>query len=368
MGKAGSRAALAAQCGICGTPLAGALSPIYRAAGVKRSARNPNICSRCDTHVEEGALVEMTVLFADLSSFTELTQELGPGRTHEVVDAFLKTATEIITRRGGFIDKYIGDAVMALFNVPIKHPDHARRAVAAALELQTAMADLRARFQMDLHAAAGVASGWARVGRLGSGDSRDITAIGDVVNLAARLEGKTRPGEVLVDAAAYRGAAADHPGVAEERLMLKGFKEPVAAYRLQARSDLPRPPDDAPETAGRMRWGAIVFGILGAPCAVATLVGPLAVALGVGAMFGLGGALKYLDRSPLRLPVLALATLAALANLYTVYYARRLRAAERLGAPTRLEKRRTAIVLAAGIATIAIVIFELVAHAIRHPA
>jgi len=368
MAEAAGRSALAAQCGICGSPLAGALGRVYRAAGVKRSARNPNICNRCDTHVEEGALVEMTVLFADLSSFTELTQELGAERTHEVVDAFLRTATGIITRHGGFIDKYIGDAAMALFNVPIKQIDHARRAVAAAVELQSAMVDLRARFQMDLHAAAGVASGWARVGRLGSGDSRDITAIGDVVNLAARLEGKTRPGEILVDATAYKDAAGEFPGADEERLTLKGFKDPVAAYRLQARADLPHPPDDAAEAGARLHWGAVVFGLLGAPCAVATLIGPLAVALGVGALFGLGGALSFLDQSALRVPVLILATLGALANLYTVYHARRLRAAERLDEPTRLEKRRTAVVLVTAALTLAIVAFELVAHVILHAA
>ena len=63
---------LAPQCGICGTILTGAMGVIYRSFGIRRSPRNPNICTRCSTHVEEGKLVEITVLFADLSSFTEL--------------------------------------------------------------------------------------------------------------------------------------------------------------------------------------------------------------------------------------------------------------------------------------------------------
>ena len=88
MSRPASPPALAAQCTICGTLLSGALARVFRIAGIKRSPRNPNICSRCDTHVEEGRLVEMTVIFADLSSFTELTQELGAQRRHEVVDAF----------------------------------------------------------------------------------------------------------------------------------------------------------------------------------------------------------------------------------------------------------------------------------------
>jgi class 3 adenylate cyclase len=139
MSRPASPPALAAQCHICGTLLSGALARVFRVAGIKRSPRNPNICSRCDTHVEEGRLVEMTVVFADLSSFTELTHELGAQRTHEVVDGFLRAASGIITRHGGFIDKYIGDAVMALFNVPIHHDDHERR---AAVVLGTAVLTL----------------------------------------------------------------------------------------------------------------------------------------------------------------------------------------------------------------------------------
>lgn len=361
-------AAFAPQCAICGTVLAGPLSHVFRAAGIKRSARNPNVCSRCDTHIEEGRVVEVTVLFADLSSFTELTQELGAERTHEVVDAFLRASTDAITRHGGFIDKYIGDAVMALFNVPLKQDDHERQAVAAALEILSRMGELGRRFQMDLNAAIGIAAGWARVGRLGSGESRDITAIGDVVNLAARLEAKTRAGEILLSGEVYGKVSADYPGIAEEHLALKGFKDPVAAYRVQARRDLPLPAD-VPEAASSrtVSWGAVVFSVLGAPCAVATLIGPLAVALGFGAMFGAGAVLHFLDQNTIRIPILILAALGALANLYALWRAREIRAAERLGAMTRLEKRRTAVVLATGLATLAIVAFELIEHVIRHP-
>jgi adenylate cyclase len=358
---------LAPQCGICGTLLAGPLARVFRVLGIKRSPRNPNICSRCDTHVHEGQLVEMTVLFADLSSFTELTQDLGAERTHEVVDAFLKTASAAITAHGGFIDKYIGDAVMALFNVPVRRADHARQAVAAALELQSGMAVFSERFHMDLKAAVGIASGWARVGRLGSAESKDVTAIGDVVNLAARLESQTRPGEILVSRDVYDQVAADFPGVPEERLALKGFRDPVSAHRLQARTGLPRAvaaPEREPKRA--VSWGAVVFGILGAPCAVTTLIGPLAVALGVGGVFGLAGILTYLDRSPWRVPVLIAVTLAALANLYTLWHARKIRRKHELVGMTRLDKRRTSIVLATAVITIFMVVFEVIAHAIYH--
>jgi adenylate cyclase len=177
--------------------LAGGLSVVYRTFGIRRSPRNPNICTRCSTHVEEGRMIEITVLFADLSSFTELTQELGAEKTHQVVDAFLRMATDALVQHGAFIDKYVGDAVMALFNVPIISEDHARRAVTAATELITRLKLLGAGFGLELNASVGIATGFARVGRLGSDDAKDYTAIGDVVNLAARLQSKAGAGEIL---------------------------------------------------------------------------------------------------------------------------------------------------------------------------
>jgi adenylate cyclase len=369
--RAPTKPHLAAQCGICGTMLSGAASVIYRTFGIRRSPRNPNICTRCSTHVEEGRMVEITVLFADLSSFTELTQELGAEKTHEVVDAFLRMATDVLVKHGAFIDKYVGDAVMALFNVPIRHADHARRAIIAATELESELKNLGMRLELPLKASVGIATGYARVGRLGSDDSKDYTAIGDVVNLAARLQGKASPGEILIDQESYGKHAADFLDAKSEQVVLKGFREPVTAYRLHGDTKKPLV-DDATETIGKQSTslGAIVFGILGAPCAIATLIGPLAVALGVGGLFGLAGALTFLDQSIVRIPILVLATLAALANLYTVRQARTLRIESKVPAHlktmTTLEKRRTAIVLGASIVTLGIVLFEVVAHIFLH--
>ena len=110
--------------------------------------------------------------------------------------------------------------------------------------------------------------------------------------------------------------------------------------------------------------------ILGAPCAVATLIGPLAVVLGAGSLFGLVGALTLIDRSVFRVPVLILTTLAALANLYTLRRARALRNESKipmhLKNMTTLEKRRTTFVLGASLVTLGIVGFEVIAHAVLH--
>jgi adenylate cyclase len=351
--------------------LSGAMSVVFRTFGVKRSPRNPNICTRCSTHVEEGRVVEITVLFADLSSFTELTHDLGAEKTHEVVDAFLRMATSVLVKYGAFIDKYIGDAVMALFNVPLRHEDHARRAILAAIELGSATQGLGGRFELSLNASIGIATGYARVGRLGSEDNKDYTAIGDVVNLAARLQSKAGAGGVLTDRATYSNYSAEFPKAIAEDVLLKGFREPVTAYRLHGKSET-HPAEDTAETTAREKasLGAIVFGILGAPCAVSTLIGPLAVAFGAGGVFGLTAALAYLDQSLIRVPILVLSTLAATANLYTLWHARTLRAQAKVGdhlkMMTRLEKRRTVFVFTASLVTLAIVAFEIVAHRLLH--
>jgi adenylate cyclase len=190
---------LAANCLVCGIPLVGLAAVFLRWRGIRRSPRNPNCCTRCGAHLEEGRLVEMTVVFADLSSFTEMTGRLGATTTYSVVDEFLRLASATLVSHGALIDKYIGDAVMALFNVPIKRADHAAAAVAASAKLQELLPELSERLVgMPLQASIGIASGFARVGRLGSDDIKDYTAIGDVVNQAARLQAQAGPSEILV--------------------------------------------------------------------------------------------------------------------------------------------------------------------------
>jgi adenylate cyclase len=375
---AAGHANVAPECVICGTALAGPLGALFRLLGINRSARNPNLCNRCNTHVEEGRVVELTVLFADLSGFTAMTRQLGPERTHEVVDAFLKSATYALVRHGAFIDKYVGDAVMAFFNAPIRYEDHGARAVAAALEIEAEMPALSKRFDIDLRAAIGVASGWAHVGRLGSGDGKDYTAIGDVVNLAARLEGQARGGEVVVDEPVYQQVAAQYPDLRPEMVDLKGFGESVEAYRFgtaesQATHTSPRIIGIGERAPRRgISVGAVLFAILGAPCAAVALIGPLAVVLGLGSVFAALGSsvLSVLDTDPIRIPLMIVAALGACANLYTVWHGHRLRhqaaAEDRFVSLTRMESRRAFAVVALACLTFLFILFELIAHAYLH--
>lgn len=362
---------LASQCTVCGTILVGSLSILYRSVGIGRSTRNPNICTRCSTHVEDGRIVEISVLFADLSAFTELTQDLGAEKTHEVVDAYLRMATDILVSHGAFIDKYVGDAVMALFNVPVRQDDQARRAVSAAYEINEAIKALGDRFRLPLRVSTGIATGFARVGRLGSDNAKDFTAVGDVVNLSARLQSKAGPGEILINDESFRLAPDVCVGARLEEANLKGFRDPVRAYRLAVNNSPPlKDESDKSIVRKSVSLGAIVFGILGAPCAVVTVIGPLAVALGVTSLFGLAGILTYLDQSVLRIPLLVLVSLAAAANLYTVWHARRLRAEsevlEQLKNMTSLERTQTRLVIATSLIAFGLVAFEVIAHAALH--
>ena len=137
-----------------------------------------------------GKLIEVTVMFADLPGFTELTEKLGPG-VEPHLTSFLTLAVAAIHAEGGTVDKFIGDAVMAIWNAPSEAPDHALRACRAAAAIQAAMHALPA-ISPDrdaIRVRIGINTGTALVGNVGSAERLSYTAIGDMVNLASRLVG-----------------------------------------------------------------------------------------------------------------------------------------------------------------------------------
>jgi adenylate cyclase len=137
-----------------------------------------------------GELREITVMFADLPGFTTLAEKYGPD-VEPYLTAFLTIATEAITREGGTVDKFIGDAVMAFWNAPRELPDHALRAARAADAIRTAMRTLPRPGGMAGGPVVriGLNTGTAMVGNIGSPDRLSYTAIGDTVNIASRIEG-----------------------------------------------------------------------------------------------------------------------------------------------------------------------------------
>ena len=138
----------------------------------------------------------ITVLFSDIRGFTTLTERLAPEEVAEILREFFTMTTEIVFKHGGTVDKYVGDAIMALYGAPFDHPDHAADAVRSALELQSQMRTLSERWLekagVTLQVGVGIHTGEAVVGTIGSDQRLEFTAVGDTVNLAARLEGLTK--------------------------------------------------------------------------------------------------------------------------------------------------------------------------------
>ena len=189
-----------------------------------------------------GEAYQVTVLFTDIRDFTAMAEALAPGHLVEMLNTYFSRAIEPILAAGGTVDKFMGDAIMAVFGAPARYPDHARRAVQAALglahearEFQTWMA---ARFPglqfTEYTVGVGLHTGEAVVGNIGSPKRLEYTTIGDTVNTAARLEGMSKKlGWTIVASRATLKASG--PGVVtggRETLTVKGRKEPVEVHEV----------------------------------------------------------------------------------------------------------------------------------------
>ncbi len=148
---------------------------------------------------------EVTVLFSDVCGFTRLSESLPPETVVALLNELFTFATEIIHKRGGIIDKFIGDSVMAVWGTPESHPDDAKQAVEAAMELrrwvETGNRRWRQKWGVEVQLAMGLHTGPVVAGNLGSEKRMEYTVIGDTVNVAARLESMAQPGQILVSAA-----------------------------------------------------------------------------------------------------------------------------------------------------------------------
>jgi class 3 adenylate cyclase len=182
-----------------------------------------------DQAVDVGAGERLvTVMFADVRGYTAMSNERAPRDMAERIAALQRWATREVDRHGGMVDKFAGDAVMAIFNVSGAHIDHAEHAMEAAIALQDKAALL------ELGLGVGLAAGPAIVGTFAP--RGNISVIGETTNLAARLQAQAQAGEVLLSADAFRRLMGwlDAKGfpVRAEELSLKGFDAPVAAYRV----------------------------------------------------------------------------------------------------------------------------------------
>lgn len=144
----------------------------------------------------EGEAREMSVMFCDVHNFTGISEELSPRQLARLLNTLFTPLTEVLYKHNATIDKYIGDAIMAFWGAPIDDPDHARNALAAALELQDAVTHLGTTFRQqgwpELTVGIGINTGVMSVGNMGSKYRMAYTVIGDAVNLASRLQELTR--------------------------------------------------------------------------------------------------------------------------------------------------------------------------------
>jgi class 3 adenylate cyclase/predicted ATPase len=188
----------------------------------------------------------VTVLFADLSEFTSLSERTDPEEIRSMVDGCMKEMGEIVERFGGTVDKVIGDALMAVFGAPVAHEDDSERAARAALEIQHCAVEQAALFG-GLGVRVGVNTGEVIFAPVGPG-RREFTVMGDTVNTAARLQAAAPPAGVLLGEATHAACAHAVACEAVEPILAKGKEAPLRAWLARGATSAPadRPLSAAP--------------------------------------------------------------------------------------------------------------------------
>jgi len=184
---------------------------------------------------------DATVFFADVRGFTAMSERLPPEKLVAMLNRYLDRVVEEVSRSEGYLDKFIGDAVVVVFNGPIDQPDHATRSVDCAVGLQRAVHEMNAAGAFPevgaIEIGIGVATGPMVAGNIGSAAKTEYTVIGDTVNLAARLCEQAPAGEIWLNRAC-RDALGARPGIeAMPAVALKGKSAPVEVFRLPSAAD-----------------------------------------------------------------------------------------------------------------------------------
>jgi PAS domain S-box-containing protein len=176
----------------------------------------------------------VTVLFADLRGFTEFSEKLDPVELVDVLNRYLGIAAEQILAEDGTLDKFMGDAVMGLFNVPLAQPDHTLRAARAALAMRAILHDYRSTIpeHHHLHYGIGINVGEAVVGNIGTAQQVNYTAIGDCVNYAKRLQENAHGGQIILSQSAYEQIQSHVVASALDPLQVKGRSVSEIVYEL----------------------------------------------------------------------------------------------------------------------------------------
>ena len=206
------------HCKLCASPLQGGWGSVMSLINKGPWEKNPKYCTMCFTDMikhRSGAEIPCSLLFADVRGSTELAEQLSPTEFRRHMDRFFAVATDVLIDHDAIVDKFVGDEVIGLFIPVLTGELHASRAVDAGRALL-------ARTAGWIPVGAGVNTGIAFVGAVGPDDVAEFTAMGDPVNVAARLASAAGAGELLVTAATSEAAQLDEAGLEHRSLALKG--------------------------------------------------------------------------------------------------------------------------------------------------
>jgi class 3 adenylate cyclase len=222
---------------------------------------NARFCHGCGSPVQDGdtraEYKQVTVLFADVVHSMDIAAAVGPERLREIMADLVDTATAVVKRYGGTVDKFTGDGIMAVFGAPVALEDHALRACLAAMgvqeEAKRLAVDIRARDGVDLQLRVGLNSGEVIAGEIGSGPF-GYTAVGEQVGMAQRMESVAPPGGVMLSESTARLVAGAAVLGESELVQVKGADAPVAAHRLIGMGDRHRAVGRAESNLVGRRW------------------------------------------------------------------------------------------------------------------
>ncbi len=221
------------RCRFCNAPFRGIGGALERMIfGKRQSSLNPRYCNMCDEASRRfpgGAEVPMSMLFADVRGSTALSETMSPMAFSRLINRFYTRAARLIGEEDGLVEKLAGDSVAAFWGAGFAGPDYVARTVAVARRLVHAMTE------EDIPIGVGVHAGVAYFGAVGTKEGlTEFAALGDEVNLAARLAAQAGAGEIIVSQVALAAANMPAAGLESRELALKGISRPVPAYVLYA--------------------------------------------------------------------------------------------------------------------------------------
>lgn len=227
------------RCKLCHRPFGSPGGPVMRLMGLGPWPGNPKYCRGCFRELyrhRRGAEIECSLIFADVRGSTGMAETMPPGEYRRVMDRFYATALDVLVAHDAFVDKFVGDEVIGIFVPALTEQLHARQAVAAGLSLLRATG--HGRGQPWVPVGIGVNTGVAYVGAVGTDEHVEFTALGDPVNVTARLASTAATGELLITQATAAAAELENLPVAHRTIDVRGRSEGTEVLVLTAAVDL----------------------------------------------------------------------------------------------------------------------------------